>query len=292
MEEADWSRLVEQLKRGECTPFLGAGACHPTLPTGSYLSKKLAIKYRYPFPDRTDLPRVAQHAAILDDHVTVKQHVCRILSKRGRPNFAKNSEPHALLAKFPLRVYLTTNYDDFMVSALEREGKTPCSAICRWWETIPSDTRRAADDDLEPSVERPIVYHLHGSWMDQPSLVLTEGDYLEFLINLALDQGADNKMFIPTSILTSFSQPLLFIGYSLQDWTFRVIFHSLRRRIPDIQRRRHVSIQLLPPLNKNRDARAQAESYLTSHFKEWKISVFWGTAEEFCAELCTRAKVA
>lgn len=290
MNDRDWSRLVEQLKSGDCTPFLGAGACHGTLPTGDDLSEILAAEYDYPFADRTNLQRVMQYAAIFErDHVTVKQRVCNMLADKGLPDFTNNTEPHALLAELPLPVYLTTNYDNFMVSALRLVGKHPHAAICPWYENAPA-TRLTTDRDFVPSVDEPIVYHLHGSYQDSPSLVLTEADYLEFLITLAMDRGADGRKLIPTPILPSITtRPLLFIGYSFQDWTFRLIFHGLLRTLAGVQKRRHVSVQLPPLLGGDPGAQARAKEYLTASFEEWKISVFWGTAQEFCAELRVRS---
>lgn len=287
MDDDDWDRLVGQLKDGECAPFIGAGACHPTLPTSSELSEQLATDYLYPFPDPTDLARVAHYAAIRKrDHVTVKQHVMDTLRSKGYPDFARDDEPHALLAELPLPIYLTTNYDDFMSRALERAKKHPHVTICPWYDNAPEDAQHTIDPDLILSADEPVVYHLHGSFEDPRSLVLTEEDYLEFLINLVKDKAADDKRLIPTPILPSFTRwPLLFIGYRLQDWTFRVIFDGLRRTVATVQQRRHVSVQLLPPCNSDHDARKRAEDYLDRYLDKYDVSVYWGTAETFCTEL-------
>src|SRR5262245_4033410 len=39
LSDADWNRLVDLLRHGACTPFLGAGACGTSLPTGAQLSR-------------------------------------------------------------------------------------------------------------------------------------------------------------------------------------------------------------------------------------------------------------
>ena len=54
------------LKRRECTPFIGAGACYPYLPLGGELAYKWSSTYNYPLKDSNDLPKVAQFRAI--DH--------------------------------------------------------------------------------------------------------------------------------------------------------------------------------------------------------------------------------
>nr|BFE78766.1 hypothetical protein GCM10020093_013670 [Planobispora longispora] len=56
MVDADWERLLHQLESGDCTPFLGPGACTGTLPAGSALSRRLAKKWGYPYGDDHELP--------------------------------------------------------------------------------------------------------------------------------------------------------------------------------------------------------------------------------------------
>ncbi|MGH3693654.1 MAG: SIR2 family NAD-dependent protein deacylase [Pseudonocardiaceae bacterium] len=290
VEERDWDRLIEELGDGECTPFIGAGACVPTLPTTAALCEKWSKKYDYPFKEVADLPRIMEYAAIAEgEHVTIKRRLCNEFMKQRPPDFTIDTEPHALLAKFPLPVYLTTNYDDFMVRALEHAGKRPYAATCPWYKGAPPSGLK----DSVLSADTPIVYHLHGRCMQNSrrtseSLVLTESDYLEFLVNLGSDRAADGKNFIPTPILPSFTErPLLFIGYSLRDLTFRVIFEGLRNAVPRVQRRQHVSVQL-PLVNKGGVADDRVKDYLVKYFRTLDICVYWGSAEEFCTELRRR----
>lgn len=290
MDDNDWDRLIHELRAGDCTPFIGAGACHPQLPLAADFSQTWATQCGYPFTDPWNLPRVMQyHVVQMRDHVIVKERVAADFRSKGYPDFNRSEEPHSLLAEFPLKVYLTTNYDDFMVSALRTNKKRPQAIICPWYENAPTDDRYAIDPSFTPTANEPIVYHLHGSCDDPASLVLTEDDYLEFLINLAQDKAADDKRLIPTTILPYFTtRPLLFIGYSLQDWTFRVIFEGLRRTVARIQQRRHISVQLLPPRKRSRGARERAERYLTDYLDKYDVSVYWGEAQEFCADLRRR----
>jgi hypothetical protein len=293
LQDGDWRRLIDQLKSGECTPFLGAGACHGVLPSGAELCSQWAELYSYPFADHGDLPRVMQYAAISErDAVYVKQKVCQQLAAAGPPDFSDPNEPHALLAQFPISVFLTTNYDDFLVRALKDAGKSPNSATCSWSAGLRYDEDLfATDPGLTPDSANPLVYHLHGSLQDPKSMVLTENDYLEFLVKMASAHEADAvHQLIPSPVLSALTDnPLLFIGYGLQDWTFRVIFHGLLSTIPGTHRRRNISVQLLPPINEPMDeAKTRGTEYLTRYLEDWHISIYWGTAEEFCRELRDR----
>jgi SIR2-like domain len=291
VEDSDWSRLISQLQKGDCTPFLGAGACG-TLLNGEQMRETWASTYKYPFADNGDLARVMEYAAVSEgDGITLKEKVCNYITDARRPDFEDPAEPHALLAEFPIPTFLTTNYDDFLAAALRRAGKTPTPTDCSWFggaeydrdffETMPG---------LAPTPDQPLVYHLHGSAHTPKSLVLTESDYLEFLVRITTSRHDDARRIIPSAIFSALTDnPLLFIGYSLQDWTFRVLFHGLIRSVPDINRRRSVSVQLLPRLNEPREAAEErARLYLTRFFEGWRISIFWGSATDFCREVRQR----
>ncbi len=76
---------------------------------------------------------------------------------------------------------------------------------------------------FNPDSTRPIVYHLHGHRSVPESLVLTEDDYIDFLVRISGDSA-----LLPPIIQSSLTNKmLLFVGYSLADWTFRVIFRGL-----------------------------------------------------------------
>lgn len=291
--ERDWDRLVEQITNGDCTPFFGAGACSGVLPTGDDLCRTWADHYQYPFDNRSALHEVMQYASIVEeDPVTVKQRVARELAELGEPDYMDPTEPHALLAGYPIKVYLTTNYDDFMSRALQRAGKRPVTAVCPWYSGADVDPDTTLPRNYQPAHDEPLVYHLHGSFRSSSSLVLAERDYVEFLVNLAKDLGEDAKRVVPLQILPALTRhPLLFIGYSLQDWSFRMLFHGFVDAVADVQRRRHVSVQLAPDADGDTldDAtQRRAENYLNRYFAKMNISVYWGSANDFCAELGQR----
>ena len=225
------------------------------------------------------------------DPTYLKQLVCRELAAADPPDYAAPTEPHALLAEFPLPVFLTTNYDDYLTKALRMAGKQPRAAICRWYD---STSRRSAGSEYQVTdASRPLVYHLHGSWSKPQSLVLTQRDYLEFLVNVSVARGDGGRRLLPPPVLTALTnKPLLFLGYSLQDWTFLVLFVGLLRNIPDIHQRRSISVQLPPPVSGGTDdAEERAKSYLQSYLEDWRISIFWGTAADFTAEVRARTGV-
>jgi SIR2-like protein len=278
-----WPVLLPELAEGNCTPFLGAGASTPTLPLGSEIAKAWAEEHGYPLRDSTDLARVAQFVAISTRMPMHPKHdLRRRLAHLGPPDFSAPDEPHALLAELPISVYITTNYDDFMVQALRARGKEPVQDVCRW----NSEVRQAVevlDPEFEPSVERPVVFHLHGHFGLPASLVLTEDDYLGFLVEVS----RNNQQLLPHQIRHALSRAsLLFIGYRLADWTFRVL-HGLLIGTERSLGRLNITVQVPPKREGDDDPRDPERelAYLDRYFDEMDVQVYWGSASQFMRDL-------
>ena len=79
---------------------------------------------------------------------------------------------------------------------------------------------------------------------------------------------------------------LLFIGYSLADIDFRVLFRGLRGNLEESLRRMSVAVQL--PYDNAHPNKEKAEQYITEYFGSMTVRVYWGTAKQFATELWDR----
>lgn len=199
----------------------------------------------------------------------------QIAKRLNYPPFEANKKnPLLLLADLPLPIYLTTSFHNFIEVALMLAGKQPRTEICRWNEHLnglPSVFE--ADPKYEPSPEEPLVYHLHGLDVEPTSLVLTEDDYLDFLVTISKNKGT-----IPLPVRQALAESsLLLLGYGLRHWDFRVIFRGLIKPTDNRRRPASVSIQLENVLEKE---------YLKHYLKqEARFGVYWGTPQQFTQEL-------
>lgn len=178
---------------------------------------------------------------------------------------------------------MTTNYDDFMFKALMSRGKDPRRELCRWNGLLKKPPSVFdVGTGFRPTSANPVVFHLHGHNEVPESLVLTEDDYLDFLVNISRQQD-----LLPPRIQEALTgASLLFIGYRLADWDFRVLFRGLVTSKEGSLRRVSVAVQLPPGAQEHEGLVAQ--SYLTDYFEEIKVRVYWGTAQEFVSELRER----
>ena len=67
LKKGDWDLLISRIRKGECTPFLGAGACAGTLPLASEVAHRWAEDYDFPLlADNGNLIKVAQCVEYID----------------------------------------------------------------------------------------------------------------------------------------------------------------------------------------------------------------------------------
>jgi SIR2-like domain len=287
MSEGDWRRLLGRIKEGRCTPFLGAGAGAGVYPLGSDIATQWAQECGYPMEDSRDLARVSQYIAVTEDYMEPKDKIQREFQKYPLPDFNAPDDPYGLMAELPLPIYMTTNYDDCMVEALRSRNKEPKLELCRWNKFVKENVKSVfkARADYSPTPANPIVFHLHGNINVPESLVLTEDDYLDFLVNLSKDQG-----LLPSRITMAMTgSSLLFLGYRLADLDFRVLFRGVISYLEKTLQRTHVSVQIAPGRAQfTEEQQDKAQQYLIKYFDKLDIRIYWGTCREFTAELRNR----
>lgn len=287
LEEEDWDELIYRIKKQQCVPFIGSDIWSSNSPL-SNLAEDWTTLYDYPFEDSSQLSRVAQFIAVeKGNQMYPKRMLSKMLTEIKPPDFSKvNDSPYLILASLNLPIYITTNYDHILEEALKFKNKKPKSEICRWYDKLGEYLENAGKysifkEGYKPSSEEPLVYHLHGD-MDVPqSLVLTERDYIQFVINLSKEKEKD---ILPSAVRSALAtSSLIFIGYSLEEINFRIIFQGvLGLQVGDL-RETSISVQLPPRLSDNKQKKAL--KYLREYIKDKQVHVYWGDSEGFFNDL-------
>jgi hypothetical protein len=170
-----------------------------------------------------------------------------------------------------------------LTRALTDAGRKPEVELCRWHEDIEwPESVFEREPGYRPTPERPLIYHLLGTIDEPESLVLTEDDYFDFLIGVTRNQD-----LVPKVVRRRLSDSaLMFVGFPIAEWDFRVLYRSLMRS--EGERRRedytHVAVQIDPEEGATTDA-GGARRYLESYFRSARVSLYWGSTEHFVKEL-------
>jgi hypothetical protein len=289
----DWKDLFYYINEKNTTPFLGAGIAREHFGSGSELAEKIAEDFGYPFHGTSNLAKVAQFAEITGgDPFRVRKFVADYIKAKELPDFNNPLEPHRILAKLDLPIYITTNYDHLMFEALKNDGKNPIIEFCRWNDLTEIQGKSSVFDEIVPhnfDYKNPLVYHIHGEVDNPQSMVLTEDDYLNFIVKLHLDI---DKLF-PSQIRIAFgSSSIIFIGYSLSDWNLRIILRKIAAGINSVVPI-HCSIQLAPADIKFEDESEKIREYVKKYLETMQkvnLKIFWGNAIDFCNKLAEQGE--
>ncbi len=312
--------LIQNIRIGRCTPIIGMGVVDRLLGTQREIALAWAASYNFPLAphSRDDLPQVAQYLAVIQDELyprsSLQEYLRSALVARFRHtaldawddercgkstiqeiisvigNYIWDRDPHdpvLALAGWPISTYINTTPGNMLLEALRRVGKKPQVEICRWNSFLAGEPSIFEHNpSYVPSVQEPLVYQLFGNFDNLDSLVLTEDDYFRFLMGSAFYR----KNVFPKDILAALvNNSLLFLGFNIEDWNFRVLLRS----ILDLEgsslssRFAHVAAQIAPLEGRLQDPQ-RANQFLQKEFLNAHVSVYWGSAAEFTDEICAK----
>jgi hypothetical protein len=307
-----WPVLLRHIRKQRSTPILGPGLAAPLIGSPKEIARRWSDSYNFPLEPHAqdDLPQVAQFLAVnqgerLFPHEELEEFLRNEMLRLYRDDMPADiqqakvdqmmgyigaqqrsrspTSPYAVLASLPFPIYINTTPDNLITQALIAAGKEPQEVFCPWNSYLERHMERYDD---EPDPQTPLVYQLFGRINEPETLVLTEDDYFDFLIGFT-----GNKDMIPEIVRRVFADSaLLFLGFRMDDWDFKVLFRSIMSMQGGSRRRDYtnIAVQIDPEEGVviNTDG---ARRYLQSYFQEADISIYWGSVQDFCQELYNKA---
>lgn len=304
-----WPTLMAAIRKGRCTPILGPGIAEGVFGSRDALAARWAKKYSFPLaPYATeDLPEVAQYISIDQSRFLVhdeleqslkqellhrfglqltpaqqKAELTELVRAVGALTRQNARDPHVVLANLPFPVYITTNPDSLLIDALKAAGKEPQVELCQWNDQMTTQSLAQSNSAYVPDEKHPLVYCLFGQYSDPDSQVITEDDYFDYLIGVT-----SNKDLIHHEVKRKLSDSaLLFLGFQLDDWNFRVLYRSIMSQQGSERRKNlpHIAAQIDPEEGRLIEPE-RARKYLENYFGSADISIYWGSAEDFIKDL-------
>jgi hypothetical protein len=282
------------------------------------LTKIWAKEIRYPMVDDYNLARVAQYYQVEQDGSDLaKEEYLEFLkmlllkvneNKEGYEDYVRGhkrdaytmsfselvkgldyfpdntADSLAVLARMPFPIYITTSYHDFLERALIDENKEPRTQVVFWETGREYDEAITAkhypDPSFNPTPANPAVYHLFGLENYPGSLVLSEDDYMKFLVSVVSDTDTQKPIVPPRLRRALASSHLLLMGYHLREWDFRVLFRFILNYRQTDMAKQGIFIQLKP---KKEDQ--QLLDYLRRYFNMKKFEIEWKSSDTFVQSL-------
>jgi hypothetical protein len=300
------------VRRKTFTPIVGPGLGESVYGPLREASHELAETTGFPLAEhqRSELQQVSQFLQFNQDVATARElfkdelrnqilrrhdslppdakalSLANLMALVGQRNRAEDADdPYRLLAQLDAKLFVTANPDNLLEEALKAErNKEPETFFFNWRDKAQAgEAAPARDGEYDPA--HPLVFHIFGFFRDENSLVLTEDDFFEYLISLMR-----YKPRIPGVVgHQTTSTSLLFLGFQLTDWNFRVLYRLIMSQEGSsrLKQLTHVAVQIDPEEDALINPRA-ARKYLADYFGSSgpeKIHIFWGSAAEFLKEL-------
>ncbi len=237
-DSTDLNRVVDLVadgvRKGQSILFLGAGVHAPPPegspftypeaqrpPIGSALSRKLArdcgLAERYPDENLGNLQRIALFYEMERSRHQLVDAVRDAVQVGKRP-----SPMLRALAELDFSLIITTNYDSHFENALAAVGKQPRVAVY-------TPQLEPTTDYRDPTPQSPVVFKLHGDIGRPETIVVTDEDYIQFVLRMNNKEPYDPIPLTLKYYLTGWTT--LFVGYSLLDYNLRLLFKTLRWKV-------------------------------------------------------------
>jgi hypothetical protein len=304
-----WKAICSSVRSGRFIPILGPELGEDIFGGSMELAGNLADKHAFPLSphERTDLAKVAQVICVEQKRsytcdAVQNEFLAQVsrrldkdalgLSQTSLPalldaavNHCRSNcaHPYRVLSELPASIYLNASYEPMLVRVLKAEGKNAEPVFASWrGEDVP---QKPQPQNAKPTPESPWVYHIFGIFGKPNSMVLTEDDFFDYLIATSrLD------LLLPTLVGQLMQSSLLFLGFRLDDWRFRVLLRMIvtrpgTRTLRDLA---HVGVQVNPGEQSVADVK-KARKYIESYFQGGddspEISIYWGSPTDFLQQL-------
>lgn len=219
-ERRELLALVERIKKGGCVLVLGPRVAirandPDRRPLDELLACELLASIGTQGSEASLSPPNLRHAAdryyrLHQDREELELAVQDFYAREA----GSTMDFHRDLARLPFRLCVSASPDSLMLTAFEEAKKSPQKGFYSF--------KQATNARLSsPTPDKPLVYYLFGHHEDPSSLVLTEGDLIEFLVSIV--KGAPPVPDQVRSILADPAASFLFLGFGFHNWYLRVL---------------------------------------------------------------------
>ncbi len=223
-----WDDLVFALRRQECILALGTGISTAIDTEGAerpiaelfaaHLANLIERENNTVEGDRNNLFQMSSEFVLLYGHTALHREMIGFYERFPAPSAIQSQ-----LAALPFHLILNAAPDTLMVKALEKNNKIP---ELIYYKPPGQDRTQAYRNIVKPTVSRPLVFNMLGSWTDPGSVILTESDQLDFLEDIIRHSDA-----IPNSLLEickAEKSTFVFSGFDFERWQLRMLLRALK----------------------------------------------------------------
>lgn len=212
--DIDWDDLLETLEAEKCVLFLGSGAYRA--PGGGDIDQALAQWLDAHNPEHREIRLYHPDGFFLFKGKKEKRRVTTRIRDFYNQSFPETEELFGRLAETPFSMIFTLTPDNLLTRVFDMRGFD--------YQFDFYYKHRAAPEAFErPTRHKPLLYNLLGNIEDPESMLLTHGDFFDYLGSVF----TNNSMHRELKDQLEKAERFIFLGLPYEKWYFQLLLRVL-----------------------------------------------------------------
>jgi hypothetical protein len=226
LDTVNWDDLLDTLDAEKCVLFLGEGAYEA--PGGGSIDKARRRWLNADDPDHPQIRLYNDDGFLLFKKARFKRQVTAQIREFYHQSFPETEAVFSQIAALPFSMILTLTCDNLLARTFDTLGYPyHCDFYFR--------KRKAADVFERPGKRKPLLYNLLGNIEEPESIVLTHGDFFDYLESVF--QG--NSMHPELGEALESAERFIFLGLPYDKWYFQLllrVFSLHSEKLKEVER--------------------------------------------------------
>ena len=264
LANVNWDDILETLEEQKCVLFLGSGVFEA--PGGGNLEAALSQWLDADNPDHKHIQVYNPDGFFLFRKKIYKRKVISEMKRFYNQPFPETEAQFSRIARTPFSMIFTLTPDNILARTFDVMGYD-------YQPDFYFRNRPATDKFEKPSKHKPLIYNLLGNIEEPESLVLTHGDFFDYLESVFKGNSMNPQLKDELERMERY----IFLGLPYEKWYFQLLLRVLSLHSDKLKEIERLALKEFenPRLHK-------------LYTEEFKIEFFPASTEEFIGELYRR----
>lgn len=264
LTQVKWDDVLDTLDAQRCVLFLGSGAL--PAPGGGDIDTALSQWLDAGNPEHPHIQVYNPDGFLLLRKQRFRRHVVANMKDFFSQPFPEAETLFSRIARLPFSMVVTLTPDNILARTFDVLGLD-------YQPDFYFRNRKAGDQFEKPSRNKPLLYNLLGNIEEPESLVLTHGDFFDYLESVFRGNSMNAELKDELESMERY----IFLGLPYEKWYFQLLLRVLSLHSDKLKEIERLALKEFedPRLHK-------------IYTEEFKIEFFPASAEEFIAELYQR----
>lgn len=266
LDQVDWDDILETMEEQKCVLFLGNGAFQS--PGGGNMEEALKGFLDAENPEHPHIQLYNPDGFFLFKKNRYKRKVIAEMKRFYSQSFPETEEQFSRIAQMPFSMIFTLTPDNILARTFDETGFD-------YQPDFYFRNRKAADKFEAPSLRKPLIYNLMGNIEEPESLVLTHGDFFDYLESVFQSKSMSEELKESLESMERY----IFLGLPYEKWYFQMLLRVLSLHSDKLKEVERLAMKEFEDPNLHK-----------IYTEEFKIEFFPASTETFITELYKRCE--